>query len=179
MSSSPPTTSSTNMGLRILAGPRWSRRFSMTSGKQVPDIELAIEDIVEHGDKVWMRMRGRGTHVFGKRVEVDVIDICRFEDGLMVEHWGVPDRFAPGPARRLAEPTRTTLSADTVCRGQEARPPERGAQVQDLRVPPGNRLEALKGDLRGKHSIRINDQWRVVFRWKNGDAHDVEIDDYH
>ena len=52
-------------------------------------------------------------------------------------------------------------------------------ELQDLRVPPGNRLEALKGDLRGKHSIRINDQWRIIFRWKDGDAHDVEIDDYH
>lgn len=52
-------------------------------------------------------------------------------------------------------------------------------ELQDLRVPPGNRLEALKGDLRGLHSIRINDQWRVVFRWRDGDAHDVEVDDYH
>ncbi len=52
-------------------------------------------------------------------------------------------------------------------------------ELQDLRVPPGNRLEALKGDLRGKHSIRINDQWRILFRWKDGDAHEVEIDDYH
>lgn len=52
-------------------------------------------------------------------------------------------------------------------------------ELQDLRVPPGNRLEALKGALKGKHSIRINDQWRVIFRWENGDAHDVEIDDYH
>ena len=52
-------------------------------------------------------------------------------------------------------------------------------ELQDLRVPPGNRLEALKGALRGKHSIRINDQWRIVFRWKDGDAHEVEIDDYH
>lgn len=51
--------------------------------------------------------------------------------------------------------------------------------LDDLRVPPGNRLEPLKGDLRGKHSIRINDQWRVVFRWQDGDAHEVEIDDYH
>ncbi|MEA2498548.1 MAG: toxin HigB [Actinomycetota bacterium] len=49
----------------------------------------------------------------------------------------------------------------------------------DLRVPPGNRLEPLKGELRGKHSIRINDQWRIVFRWKSGDAHEVEIEDYH
>ena len=51
--------------------------------------------------------------------------------------------------------------------------------LDDLRVPPGNRLEALKGDLKGKHSIRINDQWRAVFRWEGGDAHDVEIMDYH
>lgn len=52
-------------------------------------------------------------------------------------------------------------------------------ELQDLRVPPGNRLEALKGELRGKHSIRINDQWRIVFRWRDGDAYVVEIDDYH
>lgn len=52
-------------------------------------------------------------------------------------------------------------------------------ELQDLRVPPGNRLEAPKGDLRGKHSIRINDQWRLVFRWKDGDAHEVEVDDNH
>ena len=52
-------------------------------------------------------------------------------------------------------------------------------ELQDLRVPPGNRLEALKGELHGRHSIRINDQWRIVFRWKEADAHDVEIDDYH
>lgn len=52
-------------------------------------------------------------------------------------------------------------------------------ELIDLRAPPGNKLEALKGDLRGKHSIRINDQWRIVFRWDSGDAHDVEITDYH
>lgn len=49
----------------------------------------------------------------------------------------------------------------------------------DLRSPPGNRLEALKGDLRGLHSIRINDQWRVIFRWTEGAAHDVRVLDYH
>jgi toxin HigB-1 len=49
----------------------------------------------------------------------------------------------------------------------------------DLRVPPGNRLEALKGDRRGQHSIRINQQWRICFRWHDGAAHDVEIVDYH
>jgi proteic killer suppression protein len=49
----------------------------------------------------------------------------------------------------------------------------------DLRVPPGNRLEALKGDRQGQHSIRINDQWRVCFVWRADGAHDVEIVDYH
>jgi proteic killer suppression protein len=51
--------------------------------------------------------------------------------------------------------------------------------LQDLRAPPGNRLEALSGDRRGQHSIRINDQWRVCFVWVDGDAYDVEIVDYH
>lgn len=51
--------------------------------------------------------------------------------------------------------------------------------LDDLRVPPGNRLEALKGDRAGQFSIRINDQYRICFRWENGDAHDVEICDYH
>jgi proteic killer suppression protein len=48
-----------------------------------------------------------------------------------------------------------------------------------LRVPPANRLEALKGSRKGQYSIRINDQWRICFRWIEGDAHDVEIVDYH
>ncbi len=51
--------------------------------------------------------------------------------------------------------------------------------LAELRVPPGNRLEALKGDRRGQHSIRINDQWRICFVWRGGDAYDVEIVDYH
>jgi len=52
-------------------------------------------------------------------------------------------------------------------------------QLADLRVPPGNRLEKLRGDRSGQHSIRINDRWRVCFRWKTGHAYDVEIVDYH
>ena len=52
-------------------------------------------------------------------------------------------------------------------------------QLGDLRVPPGNKLEALKGDLKGYHSIRINDQWRVVFKWEGGSAHDVQVLDYY
>jgi proteic killer suppression protein len=52
-------------------------------------------------------------------------------------------------------------------------------RLDDLRVPPGNRLEALKGDRAGQQSIRINDQWRICFRWQTEDAFDVEIVDYH
>lgn len=51
--------------------------------------------------------------------------------------------------------------------------------LEDLRVPPANRLEALRGDRKGQHSIRVNDQWRVCFRWESGHALDVEIVDYH
>ena len=53
------------------------------------------------------------------------------------------------------------------------------AELGDLRVPPGNRLEGLKGDRKGQHSIRVNDQWRVCFTWRDGNAYDVEITDYH
>jgi toxin HigB-1 len=52
-------------------------------------------------------------------------------------------------------------------------------QLDDLRVPPGNRLESLHGDRRGQHSIRVNDQWRICFAWREGAAWDVEIVDYH
>jgi hypothetical protein len=53
------------------------------------------------------------------------------------------------------------------------------SNVLDLRIPPANRLEKLAGDRLGQYSIRINDQWRVCFRWSGGDAHEVEIVDYH
>ena len=52
-------------------------------------------------------------------------------------------------------------------------------RLEDLRVPPGNQLEKLRGDRAGQHSIRINEQWRICFRWFGSDAHDVEIVDYH
>ena len=51
--------------------------------------------------------------------------------------------------------------------------------LNELRVPPSNHLEALHGERKGQHSIRINRQWRICFRWRPGDAHDVEIVDYH
>lgn len=52
-------------------------------------------------------------------------------------------------------------------------------ELASLRIPPGNQLEALKGDRKGQHSIRINDQWRVCFVWRDDGAHEVEIVDYH
>ncbi len=53
------------------------------------------------------------------------------------------------------------------------------ARMDDLRVPPGNRLEALRGDLSGMHSIQVDDQWRIVFRWSDGGADEVRLMDYH
>jgi len=55
----------------------------------------------------------------------------------------------------------------------------RATILNDLKVPPSNRLELLKGKRKGQHSIRINEQWRVCFRWSKGEAYDVEIFDYH
>ena len=52
-------------------------------------------------------------------------------------------------------------------------------RLDDLRIPPANRLEALAGDRKGQHSIRVNDQWRLCFRWQSGRASDVAIVDYH
>jgi len=53
------------------------------------------------------------------------------------------------------------------------------SDLTDLEAPPGNRLESLKGAMKGLHSIRVNDQWRIVFRWQGSDAHDVHLMDYH
>ena len=86
----------------------------------------------------------------------------------------------PGDGKALWRTDRQALStlhpangetqiASTACIGDPA----------DMAVPPGNRLEALKADRAGQHSIRINDQWRICFRWLGSDAHDVEIVDYH
>ncbi len=55
----------------------------------------------------------------------------------------------------------------------------RAQTLRDLRVPPGNRLESLKGDRKGQYSIRVNDQFRICFAWRSGDAFDVEMVDYH
>ena len=73
-----------------------------------------------------------------------------------------------GMARELAEAARRKVVAL-----------DAAERLDDLRIPPGNRLEPLRGDRSGRHSVRVNGQWRIVFVWRNGDAHDVEIVDYH
>ena len=73
---------------------------------------------------------------------------------------------------------RRFVSIEAVAR-RKLRQLEIAGRLDDLRVPPGNRLEALKGDRVGQHSIRVNDQFRVCFRWTAGGAEDVEIVDYH
>jgi proteic killer suppression protein len=73
---------------------------------------------------------------------------------------------------------RRFIAIEAVAR-RKLRQLEIATRLDDLRVPPGNRLEALKGDRFGQHSIRINDRWRVCFRWKDGGAEAVEIVDYH
>ena len=75
------------------------------------------------------------------------------------------NRALPGELRRVALRKLTQLDA--------------AESLEDLRVPPGNRLEALRGNRRRQHSIRVNERWRVCFVWRAGDAHDVEIVDYH
>lgn len=85
------------------------------------------------------------------------------------------DLFHGRPSRRArsfpADVTRSALRKLDVLNASTS--------LQDLRSPPGNRLEELEGDLEGHHSIRVNDQWRIVFRWDGGDAHDVRLVDYH
>ena len=88
--------------------------------------------------------------------------------------------FANRETRLLAEGCRVAQfsSFERVAR-RKLRQLEIAQTLADLRIPPGNRLEALKGDRAGQHSIRINDQFRVCFRWVEGGAEDVEIVDYH
>jgi len=78
---------------------------------------------------------------------------------------GTPSRKLPSTIQQVARRKLRMLNAAAV--------------LDDLRIPPANRLEALKGGRKGQYSIRINDQWRICFRWREGDAHDVEIVDYH
>ncbi len=80
--------------------------------------------------------------------------------------------FRREPTKRLPRPLQRAALRKLVIL-------DAAATLNDLRVPPGNRLERLAGDRAGQFSIRINDQWRICFRWQEGEAHDVEIVDYH
>jgi proteic killer suppression protein len=92
--------------------------------------------------------------------------IRNFADKEAEKIWGgTPSRRLPADIQSVARRKLRMLANASV--------------LDDLRIPPANRLEALKGQRKGQYSIRINDQWRVCFRWIDGDAHDVEIVDYH
>mgnify|MGYP001194480975 CR=1 FL=1 len=92
--------------------------------------------------------------------------IRSFTDKEVERIWnGTPSRRLPADIQQVARRKLRMLNA--------------AAALEDLRTPPANRLEALKGDRKGQYSIRINDQWRICFRWRDGDAHEVEIVDYH
>lgn len=88
--------------------------------------------------------------------------------------------FKDADTARLARGYRVRrfVSIESVAR-RKLRQLEIAGVLDDLRIPPGNRLEALKGDRAGQHSIRVNDQYRVCFRWTTAGAEDVEIVDYH
>ncbi len=92
--------------------------------------------------------------------------IRNFADREAEKIWGgTPSRRLPGDIQSIAR--------------RKLRMLNNAVDLGDLRIPPANRLEALKRGRKGQHSIRINDQWRICFRWKDGDAYDVEIVDYH
>ena len=92
-----------------------------------------------------------------------MIQTFRCKDTQALYEGGTPKRF--GAIADVAIRRLTALDA--------------AVEIRDLKSPPGNRLEALRGDRSGQHSIRVNDQYRVCFIWRNGDAHGVEIVDYH
>jgi proteic killer suppression protein len=92
--------------------------------------------------------------------------IRNFADKEAEKVWaGTPSRRLPADIQNVARRKLRMLNS--------------ASTLEDIRIPPANRLEALKGDRKGQHSIRINNQWRICFRWYEGDAHDVEIVDYH
>ena len=92
----------------------------------------------------------------------------------MIKTFKCTDTEALSKGRRV----KRLVSIESVAR-RKLRQLQIAGRLEDLRVPPGNRLEALKGDRAGQHSIRVNDQFRVCFRWTAAGAEDVEIVDYH
>lgn len=108
----------------------------------------------------------------------NVIDASRYRGGV---GWSVIQSFADKDTERLWNRERVR-SIDSRIHSVALRKLRQLGYVQildELRIPPGNRLEALKGDRKGQHSIRINDQWRICFRWTAAGPEEVEIVDYH
>jgi proteic killer suppression protein len=92
----------------------------------------------------------------------------------------VIETFGDKETEKLWQGQRTRFPADLLHRAiSKLNLLDATTDLDTLRVPPSNRLEALKGNRAGQHSIRINDQWRLCFRWNSGDAFEVEITDYH
>lgn len=94
---------------------------------------------------------------------------------MVIKHFADRDTerfFAREPVRRFPADLRRVMLRKLVAL-------DAAEALGDLRVPPGNRLEKRRGNRAGQHSVRVDEQWRVCFRWSGGDAHDVEIDDYH
>jgi len=92
----------------------------------------------------------------------------------------VIESFGDKETEKLWQGRRTRFPADLLHRAiSKFNLLDAATSLDTLRIPPSNRLEALKGDRAGQHSIRINDQWRVCFRWDSGNSFEVEITDYH
>jgi toxin HigB-1 len=77
------------------------------------------------------------------------------------------------------QPSRRFQAIERIARRRKLRQLDSATELRDLAAPPGNHLEALRGERKGQHSIRINDQWRLCFVWREGNAYEVEIADYH
>jgi toxin HigB-1 len=108
------------------------------------------------------------TKVFVPDLETTGIDDAKFAGNTLLYrtlHYSYQQLMTEAPFERVAQRKLRQLDIAT--------------ELRDLASPPGNHLEALKGDRKGQHSIRINEQWRLCFIWRDGDAYDVEIADYH
>lgn len=108
-------------------------------------------------------------------ISLDVNTVARYHSLTMIRSWRDRDTervFDRRRSQRLAHDVQRVALRKLLLLDAAGAP-------QDLRIPPGNRLERLSGDREGQYSIRINNQWRICFKWQDGDAYDVEIVDYH
>ena len=115
---------------------------------------------------------------------MDVIQIRIVDYTVFVYHAGVIQSFADATTEDLfhgkdSKAARAIDKAIWPVIGRKLDLINAAARLEDLRVPPGNRLEQLKGDQKGRYSIRVNDRYRVTFRFADGNAHDVRCEDYH